>query len=132
MIRPKSQWVFYRRARPYIRGIISGLITLLILLCLCGGIFTLIQGDEAKAVITGRVILIAACLVAGIFTGGAKGKNGFIAGTFSAVIIFTLCLISSLITGGFTGESIILKLILCPVAGCIGGIIGVNIIKERY
>ncbi|MGN0610598.1 MAG: TIGR04086 family membrane protein, partial [Ruminiclostridium sp.] len=74
---------------------------------------------------------VAASGVCGMFYGGGKGKNGFAWGTLGGAVIFTMCFAVSVISGNFSGIAFISKLVTCLVSGCIGGIVGVNLIGER-
>ena len=131
MVKRKSKAIFLKKCRPFIKGTAAGIITVVVFVVLSALIFTAADAPEGAELILGYITLAVSSGVCGMFYGGGKGKNGFAWGTLGGAVIFVLCFISSFITGNFEGNAFLSKLTTCLVSGCIGGIIGVNIISEH-
>lgn len=127
MIKTNSPVLIFRRIKPYIKGLAAGLITAAVMTAVSALIFTAAKAPDGADVILSYITLGCSCLVCGLFTGGGKGKNGFIWGTAGGGMIFALCCIVSAITGSIDGSLFAAKLCTALITGCAGGIVGVNI-----
>ena len=131
MTQRKSKAIFLKKCRPFIKGTVAGVVAAVIFVVLSAVVFTAADAPEGAESILGYITIAVSAGVCGMFYGAGRGRNGFAWGTLGGAVIFALCFTSSFITGNFEGNAFLSKLTTCLVSGCIGGIIGVNIISEH-
>lgn len=131
MVKRKSCKTAIKKLRPFIKGTIAGIITAALFTVLGALMFNIADAPDGADTTFGYISLGAAAGICGMFWGGGRGKNGFAWGTLGGVAMFALCFIVTVISGGFSGSEFVPKLLISAVFGCIGGIIGVNLVAER-
>ena len=131
MVRRKSYGLALKKIRPFIKGVIAGMITMVIFTVAGAMIFNIADAPEGTDTILGYIVLGACAAVCGMFYGGGRRKNGFAWGTLGGITMFVLCLTGAVVSGGFSGAELLAKLLTSAICGCIGGIIGVNIAADR-
>ncbi len=131
MVRRRSYKAAIKKLRPFIKGAVAGIVTAAVFTVIGAFLFNVADAPEGADITFGYISLGAAAGVCGMFWGGGRGKNGFAWGTLGGASMFAVCFIGTVISGGFSGTVFVPKLILSAVFGCIGGIIGVNLVAER-
>lgn len=131
MIKRSSPTQRLRKMKPFIKGFAAGVAVLLIFSVVSSLIFYSFDAPQEEVSALSYFTLCASCFVCGMFVGGGKRKNGFISGAAGGLLIFLLCLAGAVVSGNFTGGEFILKLCLSAVTGCIGGIVGVNLMYGK-
>ncbi len=116
--------------RPFIKGVIAGLVTLILFTLLFSVAFMVLDAPDGADTVLAFIALAFACTVCGFFVGGCKGKDGFFWGAVGGFVMFVLCVVGALITGNADGTAVLSKLICCVLCGTFGGILGVNLIKK--
>ena len=131
MVRRKSYTAIIKKARPFIKGTIAGIISAAVFTVIGALIFNIADAPEGSDAIMGYISLGVSAAVCGMFYGGGRGKNGFAWGTLGGAVVFLICFIGAVVSGGFTGAEVIPKLLTSTICGCVGGITGVNIAAYR-
>lgn len=131
MVKRRSCKTVIKKLRPFIKGTIAGIITAAVFTVLGAFMFNIADAPDGADITFGYISLGAAAGLCGMFWGGGRGKNGFAWGTLGGTAIFALCFIGAVISGGFSGAAVIPKLLISALCGCIGGIVGVNLVAEH-
>lgn len=131
MVKRRSCKTAIKKLRPFIKGTIAGIITAIVFAVLGAFMFNIADAPDGADITFGYITLGAAAGICGMFWGGGRGKNGFAWGTLGGVAMFALCFIGTVISGEFSGAEFVPKLLISAVFGCIGGIVGVNLVAEH-
>lgn len=131
MVRRSSYKAAINKLRPFIKGTIAGIVTAIVFTIIGAFLFNVADAPEGADITFGYISLGAAAGICGMFWGGGRGKNGFAWGTLGGMAMFAVCLVGAIISGGFSGAEIISKMLISAICGCIGGIIGVNLVAEH-
>lgn len=131
MVRRRSYTAVIKKARPFIKGTIAGIISAAVFTVIGALIFNIADAPEGSDTIMGYISLGVSAAVCGMFYGGGRGKNGFAWGTLGGFAVFLFCFIGAVASGGFTGTEVIPKLLTSAICGCVGGIAGVNLAAYR-
>ena len=131
MVRRSSYKAAINKLRPFIKGTIAGIVTAIVFTIIGAFLFNVADAPEGADITFGYISLGAAAGICGMFWGGGRGKNGFAWGTLAGASMFVVCFIGAIVSGGFSGTAVISKLVTSAICGCIGGIIGVNLVAEH-
>lgn len=122
---------FYKKIKPFVKGLTAGVVVAVISLLIFAVAFYGMGAPDFIKGLAGYFIPALSSFVFGVFVGGGKERNGFLWGAVAGIAVFAVIAIISLVTGNFSG-AFSPKPIIFTIAGSIGGIVGVNLVGERY
>ncbi len=113
-------------------GVIVGIATILVLLLICAFAFTLSDFDESVAQPMSNICLSFGAICSGLVSSSLHKSKGLIIGLVDGAVLFIIItLISLFISGGTITINTPLRLVVMPLLGAVGGVIGVNHSAKR-
>lgn len=115
--------------KQYTKFLIVSYIIALVLLCLSSVIFAYTSINDSLINIFVFVIIVITNLIGSTLLSRRFKKRGLVLGLIFGLLYFAIIYFMSVIfyTGFFVNKAVGLYLLLCSVAGIVGGIIGVNV-----
>lgn len=121
------------KIKSYLISILVTILTSFILICLTSLIFayTNINDRFLQSFVTGSITI--SCLIGSIiFTRKIKQKGIIAGGIFGASFLLILYFINVFMYSGFfVSNTLLVYFLVCVLSGIVGGIIGVNIVKNE-
>ena len=116
----------------FLKGVIFGLITTLLLMMGFSALILALDIDRAYAQVLSTVSVAAGCFVASLYSAHKIGGRGYLVGLIIGVVTFSIITIISLIInkGGLTSNTLF-RLAIVVLSSMIGGIVGVNRGKNK-
>lgn len=125
--------VFYIKLRPIMIGVSAGAIVCAVLLALFA---VLISSNDIPQVAINPMAIAASvlgALAAGFVTARLCKGRGMMYGAAAGLTLFTIILLISVLACQPTfGLVMLLRLIMLPIAGAIGGVAGMNVKGKRH
>lgn len=116
----------------FLKGVIFGLITTLLLMLGFSALILALDIDRAYAQVLSTVSVATGCFVASLYSAHKIGGRGYLVGLIIGIVTFGVITIISLIVnkGGLTSNTLF-RLAIVVLASMIGGIVGVNRGKNK-
>ena len=123
---------FAALALPVILGIIVGLLISVILLAISALIFTIQDIPQTAVFIFSCFTLCAGAFFGSFFAARFYRNRGLAVGALTGLLFFLIIYLTGVIMSQINiGSLAFLKLAICVICGCFGGIIGVNTAKRN-
>lgn len=134
----KSQLSFERgqtagsNIKAYLIGVLAAMIISIIILAVFAALLVYTDIPDSSQTLMTYICMCIGALTGGIISAGMIGRNGLVCGLICGLLYMFLVLCAGFfMTGHFLPESnILIKIGLCALCGCLGGVIGVNIKRK--
>ena len=111
---------------PFAISVAVGAFVSLGALLLCAAAVYILQLPVEVCGTLGAFSLITGCFASAYVLGRQKQRRGIKQGFLCGAALFLICLLGSVIFGEVTAGGFFGRLLLCALAGVIGGVLGVN------